>query len=90
MSQRGRLRLPRRQLRHPAATRPIARLGTLTGRAAGPADALVAATAMLLRQGRRPLAVIDDDGQLLGLLCLKKDGTGYCSDESIRERASGA
>jgi hypothetical protein len=65
----------------------VAELGTLIGRTAGPADLLGVATAMLLRQGRRRLAVLDDDGRLFGLLCLKKDGTGYCSDEGIRERA---
>jgi CBS-domain-containing membrane protein len=68
----------------------VAELGTLTGRTAGPTDVLGAATAMLLRERRRRLAVIDDDGRLLGLLCLKKDGTGYCSDASIRERAQHA
>jgi hypothetical protein len=32
--------------------------------------------------------VIDESGGLLGLLCLKKDLAGYCSDESIRQRIS--
>jgi hypothetical protein len=63
------------------------RLGTLIGRIAGPADPLAAATAALLRKGRRRLAVVDDSGRLLGLLCLKKDGTCYCSDESVHQRA---
>jgi CBS domain-containing protein len=62
-------------------------LGALTGRTAGPADTLDAATAALLRGRRRRLAVVNDSGQLLGLLCLKKDEAGYCSDEGIRERA---
>ncbi len=66
---------------------PAAKLGTLTGRTAGPADPLDAATAMLLRERRRRLAVVDASGRLLGLLCLKRDGAGYCSDEGIRERA---
>lgn len=64
-----------------------AKLGALIGRTAGPADPLDAATATLLREGRRRLAVVDDFGRLLGLLCLKRDGTGYCSDEGIRGRA---
>jgi len=66
---------------------PVATLGTLSGRTAGPTDPLDAATATLLREGRRRLAVVDDSGRLLGLLCLKRDGTGYCSDEGIRERS---
>jgi hypothetical protein len=65
----------------------VAKLGTLIGRTAGPADPLGAVTATLLREGRRRLAVVDGSGRLLGLLCLKRDGTGYCSDEGIRERA---
>jgi CBS-domain-containing membrane protein len=74
----------------PAATSRSAlavRLGKLFGRTARPADPLGDATAALLREGRRRLAVVDDSGRLLGLLCLKKDGTGYCSDDGIRERA---
>lgn len=70
----------------PGAT-PAGELGTLTGRTAGPADPLDATTAALLRAQRRRLAVVDDSGRLVGLLCLKKDGTGYCCDEGIRERA---
>jgi CBS-domain-containing membrane protein len=72
------------------AAGPVTRLGTLTGRTVGPADPLSGATATLLREGRRRLAVIDESGRLLGLLCLKKDGTGYCSDASIRDRAQRA
>lgn len=67
---------------------PANELGTLVGRTAQPADPLDAATAALLRERRRRLAVVDDSGLLLGLLCLKEDGTGYCSDEGIRERAN--
>lgn len=73
-----------------SSSAPVAKLGTLIGRTAGPADPLAAATAALLREGRRRLAVVDDSGRLLGVLCLKKDGTGYCSDEGIRKRAQGA
>jgi CBS-domain-containing membrane protein len=73
-----------------SSSAPAAKLGTLIGRTAGPADPLAAATAALLREGRRRLAVVDDSGRLLGLLCLKKDGTGYCSDKGIRQRAQRA
>jgi hypothetical protein len=40
-----------------------------------------------MRDGRR-LAVVDCSGRLLGLLCRKNSGTGYCSDEGIRQRAA--
>jgi CBS-domain-containing membrane protein len=69
-----------------SSSSPAATLGTLIGRTAGPTDPLATATGALLREGRRRLAVVDESGRLLGLLCLKKDGTGYCSDEGIRER----
>jgi hypothetical protein len=67
-----------------------AELGTLTGRTAGPAQNLEAVTAGLLREQRRRQAVVDDCGRLLGLLCLKKDGSGYCSDDNIRQRQNTA
>jgi signal-transduction protein with cAMP-binding, CBS, and nucleotidyltransferase domain len=71
----------------PSRSTPVGALGTLCGRTVGPADAVAAATAALLRDGRRRLAVVDGRGRLLGLLCLKRDGTGFCSDEGIRARA---
>jgi hypothetical protein len=71
------------------ARTPAAELGTLTGRTADPAQALDGVTALLRRERRRRLAVIDGRGRLLGLLCLKRDGTGYCSDDTIRQRQIG-
>lgn len=67
---------------------PAGKLGTLTGRTAGPADPLDTVTATLLRQHRRRLAIVDASGRLAGLLCLKRDGTGFCSDAGIRARAA--
>jgi CBS-domain-containing membrane protein len=63
-------------------------LGTLAGRTAAPSDLLATATATLVQQGRRRLAVVDGSGRLIGLLCLKRAAAGYCSDEGIRERAA--
>jgi hypothetical protein len=63
-----------------------AELGRLAGRTIGPVQALDTATALLQREGRRRLAVVDDRGRLVGLLCLKKDQSGYCSDDSVRAR----
>jgi hypothetical protein len=37
--------------------------------------------------GQRRTAVISADGRLLGLLCLKARGTGFCSDGDVRARA---
>jgi CBS domain-containing protein len=66
----------------------VRQLGTLAGRTVGPAETLAAATATLSRRRRRRLAVVERSGRLLGLLCLKRDGTGYCSDQGVRERAT--
>ena len=66
---------------------PATELGTLVGRTVRPSTLLSSATATLLRERKRRLAVVDDRGRLVGLLCLKRDGTGFCSDEGIRRRA---
>lgn len=42
---------------------------------------------VMLERGVRRLAVVDDDGMLLGLLCLKRRLTGFCSDDDVRARA---
>ncbi len=74
-----------------AEATPVARcaaeLGTLVGRTVAPSQAVAAARESLLHHGRRRLAVVDASGRLLGLLCLKRDGTGFCSDEGIRAGA---
>lgn len=66
---------------------PVAELGTLEGRTVGPSAPLASATRVLLRARKRRLAVVDDAGRLVGLLGLRRDALGFCSDESIRARA---
>lgn len=39
--------------------------------------------------GIRRLAVIDPDGRLLGLLCLKRSGDGFCTDAGVASRRAG-
>jgi CBS domain-containing protein len=63
-------------------------VGTLAGRTISPNRPLDEVTVLLKQAGRRRLAVVDGSGELLGLLCLKRDGTGYCSDQGVRERAA--
>jgi len=65
---------------------PAARLGRLNGRVIAPTASADAALQQLIASGRRRLAVVAPDGTLLGLLCLKRSGTGLCSDESVRQR----
>ncbi len=43
---------------------------------------------LLLDRGQRRLAVVDDDGMLIGLLCLKRRRTGFCSDADVAARAA--
>jgi CBS-domain-containing membrane protein len=63
--------------------------GMTVGRTVEPQRSLGAATAALQSAGRRRLAVVDDEGKLLGLLCLKRTGLGYCSDAGVAARAAG-
>lgn len=70
----------------PAST-PATEFGTLDGRTVSASDPLHTVTPRMAVDRRRRLAVTDDAGRLLGLLCLKRSGNGYCSDEGIRARA---
>lgn len=63
--------------------------GSLAGRTVTPELPLSTATAGLQFAGRRRLAVVDHNGKLLGLLCLKRTGLGYCTDSGVAARAAG-
>jgi CBS domain-containing protein len=65
---------------------PAATLGALQGRVVAPTTSLARAQQILTSSGRRRLAVVDIDGRLLGLLCLKRSRTGFCSDHDVRAR----
>jgi hypothetical protein len=65
---------------------PAARLGGLSGRVIAPTAPADAARQLMIAASRRRLAVVGQDGTLLGLLCLKRSGTGFCSDETLRQR----
>lgn len=89
VSRDGRLltALERSDLNDSVAPTAFAReFGTLDRRTILPSEDLAVATSKLLPEGRRRLAVVDEDGLLVGLLCLKQDGSGYCSDEGINQR----
>lgn len=66
----------------------VRRLGTLRERTIGPDAASEGVREAMHAAGRRRIAVVDDDGHLLGLLCLKRSGAGFCSDDGIRARAA--
>ena len=65
---------------------PARRAGTLAGRTVGPDTTLADASARLGGEAVRRAAVVDADGRLLGLLCLKRSGAGYCTDEGVAAR----
>lgn len=66
---------------------PATAYSTLEDRTTGP-DADAEALRHRLRNARaRRVAVVDDDGLLLGLLCLKRTGLGYCTDADVEARA---
>ena len=71
-----------------AAHTPALSLGRLAGRTVGP-DADPERTRLhLVRSARRRIAVVDDAHRLLGLLCLKRTGLGFCSDADVESRAA--
>ena len=60
--------------------------GRLAGRVAAPGDDLQATWDAMADTGRRRVAVVDGAGRLVGLLCLKNSGRGFCSDAGIQAR----
>lgn len=70
---------------HPA---PALTYGVLEGRTVF-GDASAEETRLhMIRRGHRRLAVINDEGDLLGLLCLKRRLAGFCSDDDVTARAA--
>lgn len=43
---------------------------------------------VLVAAGQRRRAVVDNNGRLVGLLCLKRRLTGFCSDRDVASRAA--
>jgi len=59
----------------------------MRGRTIPPGTSAEQARLQLSSRGERRRAVVDQDGQLLGLLCLKRSHTGFCSDADVQSRA---
>lgn len=66
---------------------PALRYARLERRTVAPDAPLDAVHADMLAAGQRRRAVVDEDGVLLGLLCLKTSGRGFCSDAGVAARA---
>lgn len=62
----------------------FARLEGRTVPATAPSDAVLP---WLAARSQRRLAVVDDRGLLVGLLCVKARGNGFCSDADVAARA---
>ncbi len=72
-----------------ADERPALALGRLEGRTIEPAADLEDTRQRMVAGQIRRLAVVDRQRRLLGLLCLKRSGLGFCSDADVAERAAG-
>lgn len=73
-------------VRQLADDEPASAIACLDGRTVRPDASLPEALKAMERTGRRRLAVTADDGTLVGLLCLKASGDGFCSDADVGER----
>ena len=71
-----------------AATQgPALPWSTLVGRTVSPDASTPSVHDQLMHRGMRRVAVVDDDGTLLGLMCLKSRLTGFCSDADVGSRS---
>lgn len=70
-------------------TGPAASYGRLEGRTVPLSSALAQVHADLVATGRRRVAVVDGEGVLVGLLCLKHHRGGFCSPRDVAARAGG-
>lgn len=64
---------------------PAVDAGSLEERTVGPDALLAPAHADMRNRGVRRLAVVDESARLLGLLCLKRSRTGFCTDHGVAE-----
>ena len=67
---------------------PARQYGRLSGRVVKPDADLTQVWVRMTRERTRRLAVIDHDDALLGLLCLKRSGRGFCGDADVDARAA--
>ena len=65
---------------------PALDLAKLRDRTITATDTLDAVWQRLETSGQRRLAVVDDANTLLGLVCLKRDRTGFCTSDDVRSR----
>ncbi|UZJ26243.1 CBS domain-containing protein [Rhodococcus antarcticus] len=61
-------------------------LATLAGRTVDPATPALDAHRRLVATGQRRLAVVGPRRELVGLLCLRADGSSFCTDAGVAAR----
>lgn len=61
-------------------------LGTLEGRRVHPDEDLARVHRHMVGAAIRRLVVTDNEDRLVGLLCLKRHGQGFCRDEDVQAR----
>ena len=66
---------------------PALGLSTLAGRTIDSGFDAELARCALAGAAERRRAVVDEQGRLIGLLCLKRSGSGFCRDADVAERA---
>lgn len=71
------------------ASVPALSRSLLDGRLVGGDERAEEVRMRMIDRGQRRLAVVDGSGLLVGLLCLKRKLTGFCSDADIAARAAG-
>ena len=71
---------------------PALSWSTLSGRTVSPETPTHVVQNLLIDRGLRRVAVVDAAGSLLGLVCLKRRRTGFCSEADVasRSRSQGA
>lgn len=67
-------------------TCPALDLAVLIGRTVPPNAPLAVVHEQMVTRGQRRLAVVDAEGTLLGLLCLKRSQAAFCTDDGIQAR----
>lgn len=73
---------------NPVLGLPALRFSSLAARTVPPAMAASRARDLMMARGSRRSAVVDAGGVLVGLLCLKRRLTGFCSDADVAARAA--
>lgn len=68
---------------------PAAGIGAIEGRTIDAGTDAEYALRTLTGAAERRRAVIDDDNRLLGLLCVKRSGRGFCGDSDVEARREG-